>query len=402
MLDIRATHYVSPLAEVEFTDTALTVHIVNVADETGLVTGRFRVYNDTTGLLIHNSEIAPVTLVKGQTADVSALTDFDPPGPADDTYFVIFDGNASNPLVPDGIGIHLGAFYFDVKVGPLGPPPAAHAITHGAGGADPLVHGTLPGLGDDDHPQYQEEDEKGAAAGYCGLPTPLDTTLPLRADGIPAYPSGLFADNDLFASVSVTQPWSTTALLGATAALIAGEPNHPGIHRLTSAAGNSGRTFLLGSNSFLLSGLERYYFKLRPQVLANTVLRAGFHDSTGLGAAVDAVMFHMDPALGAPGQIVGECSAASVVSQTATSFILTTNTWYHLRCYLNAAATLATFEILNDAGVLLWSDTVNSNIPNIAGQECGHGLIVTSSGSVAMLDVDYLSLEIRRQLYRQE
>jgi len=33
-------------------------------------------------------------------------------------------------------------------------PPTSHATSHQDGGADPLDHGTLPGLGDDDHPQY--------------------------------------------------------------------------------------------------------------------------------------------------------------------------------------------------------------------------------------------------------
>jgi hypothetical protein len=400
MLDVRATHYPSPLAEVEFTDTALTVHLVNVADETGLVTGKFRVYNDTTGLLIHTSDIAPFSLAAGAAVDASALTDFDPPAPADDVYFVIFDGNASNALVPDGISFALGAFYFDVKVGPLGPPPAAHAVTHSDGGADPLDHGTLPGLADDDHTQYQLRSELGDAGGYCALPSPLDNSLPLRADGTPALPTGLFAESDLFTGPTIAAPWTAAAITTGTSAILAGEPNHPGIHRLTSAAPPSGRLFIVAASPFLISGMERAYFKLRPQVLANTVLRCGFLDSIGLAAATDAVMFRMDPALGAPGQIVGECSAGGIVSQTATSFVLVTNTWYHLRCYLNAAATLATFEILNDAGVVLWTDSVNSNIPNVAGQETGHGLIVYSTGTVNMIDLDYLSVEVRRQLYR--
>ena len=138
MLDIRATHYVSPLSEVDFASVPLTVHLINVADETGLVTGKFRVYNDTTGTLVHTSDIAPLSLSAGVQADVSALTDFDPPAPLDDTYFVVFDGNAANSLVPDGIGIFLGAFHFDVKPTGMGPAPAAHGGTHEDGGSDEL------------------------------------------------------------------------------------------------------------------------------------------------------------------------------------------------------------------------------------------------------------------------
>lgn len=138
MLDIRATSFVSPLSEVDFASVPLTVHIVNVADETGLINGKFRIYNGSTGLLIHTSDIAPLTMVAGQVADVSALTDFDPPAPADDTYFVCFDGNASNALVPDGINFALGAFYFDVKPVGMGPAQPSHHLTHEEGGSDEI------------------------------------------------------------------------------------------------------------------------------------------------------------------------------------------------------------------------------------------------------------------------
>jgi hypothetical protein len=193
MLDIRAVAYIAPVSEVEFASVALTVRLVNFADETGLVSGTFRVYDDYTGLLIHSSDIVPVSLGPGASVDASALTDFDPPAPADDVYFVLFDGNASNALVPRGIDIHRGAFYFDVKPVGMGPAPEAHHATHEAGGSDevdvtdlsglladaqtPLAHATshesggsdeldldgltgldhhdLDGLSANDHPQYQ-------------------------------------------------------------------------------------------------------------------------------------------------------------------------------------------------------------------------------------------------------
>lgn len=144
MIDIRATHYVSPLSEVDFESVPLTVHLVNVADETGLISGAFRVYNDTTGLLIFSSDIAPTSLAAGASVDVSSLTEFDPPAPLDDTYFVLFDGVAANALVPDGIGIHLGAFHFDVKPVGMGPAPASHHATHEFAGSDPVNAEDLP------------------------------------------------------------------------------------------------------------------------------------------------------------------------------------------------------------------------------------------------------------------
>jgi len=146
MLDIRAKAYISPLAEMPFASVPLTVRIANVADETGLIKGLFRVYNDSTGMLIFSSLIAPVSVAAGATVDVSALTNFDPPAPADDTYFVLFDGIAGNDLVPDGIDINLGSFYFDIKPAPLGPIPAGHAVTHEDTGIDEVDVNGLAGL----------------------------------------------------------------------------------------------------------------------------------------------------------------------------------------------------------------------------------------------------------------
>jgi len=146
MLDIRAVAYIAPVSEVDFAPVPLTVRLVNYADETGLVSAGFRVYNDSTGLLIYQSDIIPVEIAKGETVDVSALTDYMPPSPADDTYFVLFDGNAANALVPDGINIHLGSFYFDVKPAPLGPIPAGHAVTHEDTGIDEVDVTGLAGL----------------------------------------------------------------------------------------------------------------------------------------------------------------------------------------------------------------------------------------------------------------
>ena len=146
MLDIRAVAYIAPVSEVDFAPVPLTVRLVNFADETGLVSAGFRIYNDSTGLLIYQSAIIPVELAKGATVDVSALTDFMPPAPADDTYFVLFDGTATNALVPDGIAIHLGSMYFDVKPAPLGPIPAGHAVTHEDTGIDEVDVTGLSGL----------------------------------------------------------------------------------------------------------------------------------------------------------------------------------------------------------------------------------------------------------------
>lgn len=144
MLDIRATHYVSPLSEVPFESVPLTVHLVNAADEPGTVTGIFRVYNTTSGLLIFTSDIPPTYMAAGAGVDVSSLTEWDPPAPLDDTYQVLFTGQATNPDYPHAIDVNLGSFEFDVKPGAMGPAPASHHATHENGGSDPVNAEDLP------------------------------------------------------------------------------------------------------------------------------------------------------------------------------------------------------------------------------------------------------------------
>jgi hypothetical protein len=407
MLDIRATHYVSPLSEVDFASVPLTVHLINVADETGLVTGRFRVYNDTTGTLIHTSDIAPLSLAAGSSVDVSALTDFDPPAPLDDTYFVVFDGNAVNSLVPDGKGIFLGAFHFDVKPGAMGPPPATHASSHERAGADPIEpsdmgtseldttlhlkpdgaggthwvpgitgfdHGALTGLADDDHPQYM-----------------------LR------YP--VFYESDLLPNQNVlgapaAHPWATYQISSGTYGFIAGTVNHPGITRLSSSiAANSGCNLMLLEQSMLIGGTEIATFIFKPQTLALTIARIGFHSAFDTTVPSFGAYAEIAQVGGIDGVIVGKCRNGGATSTTGTSFTLATGSWYRLTISINTAHTTVTFSLLSEAGALLWSDSLSTNIPT---SPIGHNFLTFNTGTTALVlfQVDYLSLQISRALTR--
>lgn len=390
MLDIRATHYISPLGEVDFASVPLTVRITNLADETGYVTGRFRVYNDTTGLLIFDSLIAPLYLGAGQTVDASALTDFDPPAPADDTYFVLFDLNASNDLVPRGISFALGAFYFDVKPTGMGPAPASHHATHEDGGSDEiditglignpdphvashedggsdeLSHGALAGLTDDDHPQYRLRHE-----------------ILLESDFTHEVTSGYNAT-----------PWFTFGISGGFSVQIPGLPSHPGILRFfSSTSTNSGFRANLNAVTFLLAGAEISKAWLRPLTLADTTIHCGFLDTESVADPVDGAWIWQDPATGI---IYGRTRSNSVGSTTGTGFQLVTDTWYCEKIVVNADASRVDFYLYDDAGALLWTDFLTTNIPTAAGRELGHGIVATNSGttSVALVDPDYLSILI--------
>jgi hypothetical protein len=254
----------------------------------------------------------------------------------------------------------------------------------------------------DPHPQYQKESELGIAGGYCALPNPLDPTLPLRADGTPNWPTSLHYLSEGLGTSMTTYflPWVGSAIGAGTAAIISGTANHPGIVRITSAAGLTGIRFMLDLQTFLIQGTESHTFWLRPQTLANSILRFGFHDTTSSADATDGCYIEMAQVAGVDGTIVGKTAAAAARSTTATSFLLTTNTWYRLRVAVNAAANLVTFSCFSEAGALLWTDTLNTNIPTAPGQETGSAIVALSSGTVAICDIDAIQLDITRPLVR--
>jgi len=389
VLDIRATAYISPLSEVEFTDVTLTVHIVNVADETGQITGLFRVYNDTTHELLHSSEIAPLTLSAGQSADVSALTDFSPPAPLDDTYFVIFTGNASNPLVPRGINFFLGSFHFDVKPGPLGPPPAAHHTTHEQAGADPI---DVEDLGTDE----------------------LDDTLVLSPDGAggvqwAAAPTGTtdqYREHSDFESPLTNYgcpPWYEVALSSGGILPMGGGINHPGVHRLSSStSANSGAAIKTDNDCFLLGGAESCEIIFKLGTLAGTVAYLGFTDEFTGNDAVDGAYFAIDQVGGVDGTLVGKCSSNSARSTTSTDYALTTDTWYRAIVTVNSDATRVDFYLYAEDGSLLWTNYLTTNIPTADGRETGNAVVVFNTGTSAtpLFYIDSLSMSIARDLVR--
>ena len=435
MLDVRPTAYIVPVAEQPIGPITPIIRIVSAGDEVARVTGLIRIYRKSTDQLLYSS-VLPVFILQGHTSiDVAALTPWNPPAPADDDYFILCDTTAVNDLVPDGFVAVLGTYIFDIKTVPMGPVPAGHHTTHELGGMDevditglsglladaqtPILHHlehetggsdeisvtNLAGeLADDQPPKahgnpahtstFEDQANKGAAGGYCGLPTPLDSALPLRADGTPGTPLGLHLENDFCynaSNVTGPYPWRHSATLSAST----GTPAHPGV--LGVAAGKS---VYLGVSAFLLSGQEstRLVYKTAAS-LTGLFLSFGFADTLVTPfAAVDGCYFDCQVVGGVQATIYGVCAAASVRSNTATSFVLAPGTWYHLLVSLNTTATLVTFSIFNDAGALLWSDTLNSNIPTAPGQETGNAVVISGGPDSGYLD--YIDISIPRPFFR--
>lgn len=147
MLDVRITGYVVPLAEQPQASLTPVISVENVADEDARITGVIRIYRDSTGLLIYDSLLAVTHLANHTSANIAALTPFDPPAPADDDYFIKADLVAGSYLPGPPLPVTFGAWHFDIKTPPMGAAPAGHHVTHEDGGSDEIDCTGLEGAG---------------------------------------------------------------------------------------------------------------------------------------------------------------------------------------------------------------------------------------------------------------
>ncbi len=153
--------------------------------------------------------------------------------------------------------------------------------------------------------------------------------------------------------------------------------------------------------AFLIAGGEETEFIFIPYAPAagvNTTYM-GFHDASSITAPVDAVMFNIVDLV-----IDGRTYSNSSTSTTATSYTMTTATWYRGKITVNSDATSVTFTLYSEAGVSLWTNTLTTNIPTGAGRVLGHGIVSTASapGGTAqnICGIDFMSVNINRVLTR--
>ena len=399
MLDVRITAYIVPIAEQPQASLTPVISVRNYADEGAVITGLIRIYRESTGLLIWASELAVTQLNTMTSANIAALTPFDPPAPADDDYFVKADIVATSYLPGPPITATLGAWHFDIKTPPMGEAPAGHHVTHENGGSDEV---TIEGL--DGHPGEAGQVDGLAELDGAGL-VPVDQlgtgapdgTKYLRDDQTYATPpgggvTGISVKSEFLTPLSNygMPPWYAGSLASGTGTFTGGIAGHPGIHRMSSStSANSGWRYYTNNVGILIAGGEWSQCIYRPQTLALTTLHFGFSDGNSATVPVDGVWLWQDPATGI---VYGRTRANSVGSQTATGFQLVTNTWYRLKILLNADATLASYFVYDMDGNELWTDTLAANIPTGAGRYTGHALIISNSGTTALAlgDFDYM------------
>jgi hypothetical protein len=186
-------------------------------------------------------------------------------------------------------------------------------------------------------------------------------------------------------TVEAAYPFDYAVISSGTQAKIAGEQNHPGILRTSSSTTtNSGGYCIIEGTAFRLTGGEVFELTFQHRVASGTAttLRFGFLDNTTSSDAVDGCYFECPAASLA---LVGKTSSNSTRSTTATIYTLTVNTWYRAKVVVNSNATSVTFYLYNDAGSLLGSQSLTTNIPTASGRETGAGFVATNSGTTATL-----------------
>jgi hypothetical protein len=113
--------------------------------------------------------------------------------------------------------------------------------------------------------------------------------------------------------------------------------------------------------------------------LTNGTFRLGFHDATTSSDAVDGAYLEV----ASTGVGTGKTASKSTRSTTATTYTLSTATWYRLLIVLDSAAARVDFYLYNDAGTQLWTNNLTTNIPTASGRETGAAVIGTNSGTSA-------------------
>jgi hypothetical protein len=146
MLDVRPRAYVTPIAEQEIGPILPVIQVENLGDEDATITGLVRIYRESLGVKLYDSELAVTLLPHAQTLEISALTPFDPGAPADDDYFIICTVVATSRATGQQQTTPLAQYYFDVKPAPMGPVPATHHTTHENGGMDQVDLTLMTGL----------------------------------------------------------------------------------------------------------------------------------------------------------------------------------------------------------------------------------------------------------------
>jgi hypothetical protein len=178
---------------------------------------------------------------------------------------------------------------------------------------------------------------------------------------------------------------------GGSAASTTGEAGHPGCTQFLSGTVSGGGYKVYGHNKAgLITGKAACRAVVKtPASFTGMTSLVGFTSSGSMVEPDNGLYFWRSGS----GVVTPKTAKATVATSGAT-YTLSAGTWYTFKISLNAAGTAATFEILNDAGTVLSSSVLTTNIPAVAGEEVGPAVMATStdtSGALQLLLIDHFS-----------
>ena len=173
---------------------------------------------------------------------------------------------------------------------------------------------------------------------------------------------------------------------------------HPGIAYIKSTTTNPSGGTLYSRNSvgyFFPYEKSTYIFNVQ-SVAATKEMCLGRHNAQAADAAYPTAghFFYLD------NTTLKGC-AGNVYTTTTTSYTISANIWYKGVIEVNAGMSVVTFSLYNDAGELLWTDTVTVAVSTSASVPYFNGKCVSGSGAASdLLIMDYYSYEIPNELVR--
>lgn len=209
------------------------------------------------------------------------------------------------------------------------------------------------------------------------------------------------AEND-FISTGTYAPFFKTELTGGAATSGDGDANHPGVEILWSGSTTpSGCSISTNIESLLLAGGEVFHAVFKINQLSS-VIYLGFCDAFiyTSGTVTDGAYMKLNGS-----HASGNTSSNSIASATsASTYTLLADTWYHARIEIATIDSVVTalFSLMNESGTLLWTDSLNTNVPTGAGRRVGAGVyaITSYATNLQIARLDYLGLHINRDLVR--
>lgn len=188
-----------------------------------------------------------------------------------------------------------------------------------------------------------------------------------------------------------TVPWDWSPISSGDQSSVTPWTSHPGVVDVSSSTtANSGGYYRTRTSAFKIEGGEATEFVFQPKVSGNTdtTIRMGFLNGNSANDATEGAYFEL-PA--GSMNIVGKTAHNSVWTTSSTIATLTVDTWYRAKLVVNSDATSITFNIYNDSGTLLGSQSIATNMPTFS---TGHGVIATNAGTTALALVwlDYMAL----------